>query len=182
MGARGAPLGRLGAGVHRVCMDMHVEDRFRGHRALRRGRVSLPGQVYHVTVASRDRKPWFADFHVACEAVRAFRQPAALADARLLAWVLMPDHAHWLVELGPRVPLEMVVSRMKSATGVQVNRMLARAGALWGPAFHDRALRQDDDLRSVARYIVANPLRAGLVERIGDYPFWDCVWLDGAAI
>ncbi|UNK56533.1 transposase [Pseudoxanthomonas daejeonensis] len=163
-------------------MDMHVEDRFRGHRALRRGRVSLPGQVYHVTVATRDRNPWFANFHVGCEAVRAFRQPSALADARLLAWVLMPDHAHWLVELGPRVPLEMVVSRMKAATGVQVNRMLARAGALWGPAFHDRALRQEDDLRSVARYIVANPLRAGLVERIGDYPFWDCVWLDGASL
>jgi len=29
----------------------------------------------------------------------------------------------------------------------------------------------------MARYIVANPLRAGLVERIGDYPLWDATWL-----
>jgi putative transposase len=158
-------------------MDMHVEERFRGHRALRRGRVSLPGQVYHVTTTARGRQPWFADFHVGCEAVRAFRHQAAQAEARLLAWVLMPDHAHWLIEPGDRVPLEMVVSRMKAATGVQANRMLARAGPLWDPAFHDRALRSEDDLRAVARYIVANPLRAGLVERIGDYPFWDCIWL-----
>ena len=158
-------------------MDMHVEERFRGHRVVRRGRVSLPGQVYHVTATARSRTPWFGDFHVACEAVRSFRQPVALADATLLAWVLMPDHAQWLVELGPRVPLEMVVSRMKAAAGVQVNRMLFRAGALWEPAFHERVLQQDDDVRAAARYLIASPLREGLVERIGDYPFWDCVWL-----
>jgi hypothetical protein len=31
----------------------------------------------------------------------------------------------------------------------------------------------------VARYIVANPLRAGLVEGIGNYPHWDCIWMTG---
>jgi hypothetical protein len=38
-------------------------------------------------------------------------------------------------------------------------------------------LRSDDDLQDMARYVVANPLRAGLVARIGDYPFWNAVWL-----
>ncbi|MES5814294.1 transposase [Pseudoxanthomonas sp. Soil82] len=158
-------------------MDMHVDDRFRGHRALRRGRVSLPGQVYHVTASTLGRRPWFADFHVGCEAVRAFHHQVALADARLLAWVLMPDHGHWLLQMGECMPLERVVSRLKAASGVRANRMLARAGPLWEPAFHDRALRCEDDLFAVARYIVANPLRAGLVERIGDYPFWDSAFL-----
>jgi putative transposase len=171
------PLVRAPVGGNHAGMDMHVEERFHGHRALRRGRVSLPGQVYHVMVATRGRDPWFADFHVGCEAVRAFRQPVVLGDARLLAWVLMPDHAHWLLQMGDAMPMERVVARMKSASGVQANRVLARAGPLWQPAFHERALRKDDDLRSVARHIVANPLRAGLVERIGDYPFWDCAWL-----
>jgi len=69
------------------------------------------------------------------------------------------------------------VARMKSASGVQANRVMGRSGPVWEPAFHDRALRREDDMRSVARYIVANPLRAGLVDRIGDYPFWDCIWL-----
>jgi putative transposase len=163
--------------AHAVRMDMHVEERFRGHRALRRGRASLPGQVYHVTAVARDRNAWFADFHVACEVVRAFRQAGVLGDATLLAWVLMPDHGHWLLQTGASMPLEKVVARMKSASGVQANRVLARSGALWEPAFHDRALRDEDDLRAVARYIVSNPLRAGLVDRIGDYPFWDCIWL-----
>jgi REP element-mobilizing transposase RayT len=158
-------------------MDMHVEERFRGHRALRRGRLPLPGQVYHVTVATRDRTAWFSNFHVACETVRAFRAPAVLDDAVLLAWVLMPDHVHWLLEAGEATPIEKAVARMKSVSAVRANRILARAGPLWYPSFHDRALRNEDDLRAMARYIVANPLRAGLVEHIGDYPFWDCVWL-----
>ena len=88
-------------------MDMHVDDRFRGHRPLRRGRVSLPGQVYHVTASTLGRRPWFADFHVGCEAVRAFHQQVALADARLLAWVLMPDHGHWLLQMGECMPLQL---------------------------------------------------------------------------
>ena len=35
-----------------------------------------------------------------------------------------------------------------------------------------------EDLVGVARYIVANPVRAGLVNRVGEYPYWDAVWLD----
>lgn len=148
-----------------------------GHRPQRRGRVCLPGHVCHVTVATRERQPHFANFHVACTAVRAFVDPAMRGDARLLAWVLMPDHVHWLLQAGQCLPVETVVARMKSATGVQVNRTLSCAGALWEPAFHDRALRRENDLAAVARHIVATPLRAGLVDDIRDYPFWDSAWL-----
>ena len=35
----------------------------------------------------------------------------------------------------------------------------------------------EEDLRAVARYIVGNPLRAGLVRNVLDYPYWNCVWL-----
>jgi putative transposase len=38
-------------------------------------------------------------------------------------------------------------------------------------------LRDEDDVKDWARYIVANPVRAGLVKRVGDYPHWDAVWL-----
>jgi hypothetical protein len=29
----------------------------------------------------------------------------------------------------------------------------------------------------LARYVVANPVRAGLVQRVGQYPHWDAIWL-----
>ncbi|GAB1233613.1 hypothetical protein UT5_00060 [Ferrigenium sp. UT5] len=95
----------------------------------------------------------------------------------MLAWVLMPDHVHWLLQLGERDTLSKVVGRMKSACGRHVNIALSRTGAVWAKAFHDHGLRNDEDVQAVARYVVANPLRAGLVSDLGNYPFWNAVWL-----
>jgi REP element-mobilizing transposase RayT len=147
-----------------------------GHKALRRGRCSLPGHVYLVTTATLDRQEFFTDFQAACAAVCQFVNPRILGDACLLAWVLMPDHVHWLLQLGDRDRLAVVVNRMKSASARGTNRVIGRQGGLWQPAYHDHALRKEQDLKGVARYIIANPLRAGLVRRVGDYPFWNACW------
>ena len=48
---------------------------------------------------------------------------------------------------------------------------------IWQGGFQDHALRQKEDLAKLALYIVANPLRAGLAKRVGDYPHRDVVWL-----
>ncbi|MEH3021220.1 MAG: transposase [Pseudomonas oryzihabitans] len=147
------------------------------HAALRRGRVSLPGQLYLLTSTTVERQPLLSDFHLACAAARAFNDPRLLDDARLLAWVLMPDHVHWLIALGERFSLDELVLRLKSASARRVNAVRRTQGALWAPAYHDHALRAEEDVQAVARYIVVNPVRAGLVRRVGDYPFWDAVWL-----
>jgi len=148
-----------------------------GHRALRKGRASLPNHVYLVTTTTRGRAPCFDSFATGCAAARCFDDAPILGDARMLAWVLMPDHVHWLIRLGDVDDLDAVVNRLKSASARAVNRVLRRSGALWARAFHDHGLRAGQDVQRSARYIVANPVRAGLVERVGDYPFWNAVWL-----
>jgi REP element-mobilizing transposase RayT len=148
-----------------------------GHQSLRKGRISMPHQVYLVTTATRQRQPVFLDFGAACAAARCFEDSDLLGDARMLAWVLMPDHVHWLLQVGEKDSLDTVVNRLKSASGRQVNRLFGRQGPFWQKAFHDHALREAEDLRKVARYMAANPLRAGLVQRIGDYPFWNAIWI-----
>jgi REP element-mobilizing transposase RayT len=120
---------------------------------------------------------WFADFEPARAASAALAAASAETDAEILAWVLMPDHAHLLLTLGTRWSLQRLVQRLKSASAREVNRAVGRRGALWARAFHDHALRTEEDLRLVARYIVLNPVRAGLVARCGDYPFWDAAWI-----
>lgn len=148
-----------------------------GHQALRKGRVSLPNHVYLITTTTVNRQRFFDDFNAGCVASRCFENTEVLVDAQMLAWVLMPDHAHWLIHLGERNVLSMVVNRLKSSSARWTNRALNRQGALWDVAYHDHALRAEEDLQHVARYIVVNPLRAGLVQRIGDYPFWNAVWV-----
>lgn len=148
-----------------------------GNRALRTGRTSLPNHVYLVTTVTRDRLPYSGDFAVGCAAARCFDDARILQDARMLAWVLMPDHAHWLIQLGENHALGAMINRLKSASARAANRVLQRDGPLWARAFHDHALRAEEDLCRSARYVVANPVRAGLVGRVGEYPFWNAVWV-----
>ena len=93
-----------------------------------------------------------------------------------MAWVVMPDHFHWLIEL-QQGSLSDLMQKTKSRSTKTVNRLTGRKVPLWQKGFHDRALRREEDLVKTARYIVANPLRAGLVQKLGDYPLWDAVWV-----
>jgi len=144
---------------------------------LLKGRVSLPHQAYHVTTCTEARRPLFRDFACARLLVAEMR---SLHEAELLeslAWVIMPDHLHWLFQLGERETLSAAVKRLKARSALAIARQVGPGVSVWQRGFHDHAIRRDQELLAVARYIVANPLRAGLVEHIGDYPLWDAIWL-----
>jgi putative transposase len=149
-----------------------------GHRALRRHRISIPGQVYLVTFVTHRRVRWFDDVLAARCACHSLTDARNWEESRLLAWVLMPDHWHGLVELGERQSLARLVNRVKSHSVRIVRRDGGVAERIWGDGFHDHALRSDEALVDAARYLVLNPFRAGLVRRIGDYPYWDAIWVE----
>ncbi|WP_345775654.1 REP-associated tyrosine transposase [Lysobacter antibioticus] len=150
-----------------------------GHAALRRGRCSETQGIYLVTSVTDGRRALFADPRLATAATDALLDMRLWPRSRLLAWVLMPDHWHGLVELGAWETLPDLMRRLKSNTARQVRFVLPLACSVWAPAYHDRALRHDDCLLTAARYLVANPLRAGLVRRVGDYPHWGALWIEG---
>ncbi len=145
-------------------MKPHAKD-------LRKGRVSETGRIYLITAVTLGRKPVFSDFHAARNLIHVLRAEHETGCAKTLAFVVMPDHWHWLMELGAGVSLSRVVGRIKSVASHRLG------GGIWQPGFHDHALRKDEDLAATARYVVANPLRKGLVSNIGDYPHWDAIWL-----
>jgi len=144
---------------------------------LRLGRVSELGHSCVLTTVTAARRPVFVDFQAARAAVKCLRACDQQGWSTTRAFVLMPDHLHWMI-VRERGDVSGRMRRFKSTSGHAVNEARRTAAEpLWQPRFHDRALRIDDDLRAAARYIVANPLRAELVTRVSDYPFWDCVWL-----
>lgn len=148
------------------------EDMDRPHaRNLRCGRFSESGRIYHIATATADRRPLFAEFYTARDAIMVLRETQGRSQATTLAFVLMPDHLHWLLQLGERSSLSQVVGTFKSLSSRRIGE------SVWQKGFFDYAIRQDEDLPAIARYIIANPLRAGLVDKIGDYPHWDAVWL-----
>ena len=147
------------------------------HDALRIGRVSLPKQIYHLTTVIAGRRPLLADFWLARAVIGEMRRLDADRLVESMAWVVMPDHVHWLAQLTGDAELADVMRVFKGRTARRINGLCGAQGSVWQKAFHDRAVRREDDLPALARYIVANPIRSGLVTRIGDYPHWDAVWL-----
>lgn len=146
-------------------------------KALRRGRHSEPGRVYLITFVAATRRRHFVEWDTAALIARELANSSIWGDSQLLCWVLMPDHWHGLLQLGTR-GLSSSVGKAKAHASRVWRGELGQEGELWMPGFHDHALRKEDDMRSVAHYIVANPIRAGLVSRASDYPFWDAVWLN----
>jgi REP element-mobilizing transposase RayT len=147
-----------------------------GQRALRRGRVSLSGQIYLITAVTAGRQPIFRDFYCGRIVVREMQELEREHSAATMAFVVMPDHFHWLMQLNTEA-LAAVVARLKGRSARRVSKWRRSDGRIWQPGYHDHALRCEESLAAISRYIVANPVRAQLVRRVGDYPLWDCQWL-----
>lgn len=145
------------------------------HR-LRHGRYSEHGRSYLITIVVHHRQRLFSDLFLGRLLVAEFRQAHELDLVNSLAWVIMPDHIHWLFEL-KHTTLADVVRRTKSRSTLTINRRRQSKDRVWQPGYHDRAVRAEEDIRKMARYVIANPLRAGLVEQVGDYSLWDASWL-----
>ncbi len=141
-----------------------------GYR-LRRGRVSIPNQIYSITTVTKNRVPIFQDFYRARKAVRIIKRQHDSAYFDCLCFVVMPDHLHLLIQLKETITLEKSVQQTKALISQHLGM------PIWQKGFYDRAIRKDEDIKAIARYIVANPLRAGLVGSVRKYPHWDCIWL-----
>ena len=156
---------------------MYQEHRPHGHH-LRRGRGSEPGRVYHVVTTTRDRRRLFTHLtagRIVAEAMRYLDDGKATTT---LTYVVMPDHVHWLFELGQIFPLSRVMESFKSHSARRLNAVTQMGGrSVWQRGYFEHAVREQEDIQEIARYIVANPLRAGLVTSLREYPFWDAIWL-----
>ena len=83
----------------------------------------------------------------------------------------MPDHLHWLMQLGEEKDLSSLVQQVKSWASKAIGK------SIWQKGFYDHAVRKEEDIKNIARYIVANPLRTNIVNKLNDYPHWDAIWL-----
>lgn len=145
------------------------------HR-LRHGRFAECNRIYLLTTNTYRRIPVFQNLALGRLIAAQLQIAHDQGAVNSLAWVVMPDHLHWLVELR-QGSLGDLMQKTKSMSTKAVNKDSGCKMTLWQKGFHDRALRRDEDLVKVARYVVANPLRAGLVKKLADYPLWGAIWV-----
>jgi putative transposase len=82
----------------------------------------------------------------------------------------MPDHVHLLLEgTADAADLRESVRVWKQLVGYAWKRRTNTQ--LWQIGFHDHVLRERDDTRAIVRYLLNNPVRAGLVQAASEYPW-----------
>jgi len=143
-------------------------------RNLRPGRRPEDGVYFAITFCCVHRRPMLSQMHAARAVVAAFIEQQAGGIATTFAFVVMPDHVHWLMRLEATERLSSVVGWTKRSAALRMNRMDRAPGRhVWQRGYYDHKIRDDVDLYYQASYILENPVRAGLVDAIEAYPHWD---------
>lgn len=131
-------------------------------------RIEFPGAVYHITSRGNERKKIFWDDQDRELYLARLDQIHERFHWHVHAYVLMSNHCHLLVE----TPMANLSRGMRQLNGVytqEFNRRHGRVGHLFQGRFKAILVEEDNYLLEVSRYIILNPVRAGMVERPEEY-------------
>jgi len=107
---------------------------------------------------------------IAALVIESIFRGANLGHYLLGAFVVMPNHVHIL--LLPQISPSHLLKALKGTTAREANRLLHRTGEpFWQRESYDHWVRNGTEWNRTATYIEENPVRAGLVAAIEDYPW-----------
>ena len=103
---------------------------FSASHRLRRGRYSEQNRIYLLTANTLERQPIFLNWRVGRRVVEQFKRAQEQGLATSLAWVVMPDHFHWLISLD-KGSLDELMCRTKSLSARAINQSTGQTGRRW---------------------------------------------------
>ncbi|HLX30641.1 MAG TPA: transposase [Casimicrobiaceae bacterium] len=137
----------------------------------RRPRFSVTDLPIHVVQRGNDRKPCFfeeRDFRVY---LKTLGEVSLRYGVRVHAYALMTNHVHLLVTPGAPNAVSTLMQALGTRYVKYVNATRQRTGTLWEGRFKACLVGRDEHVLAACRYIDLNPVRAGIVEHPGDYPW-----------
>ena len=126
--------------------------------------------VYHVFNRGVARLPIFVDTRDRFRFLDGLAEVVERGSWACLAYCLMGNHFHLLVRT-PGPDLDRGMQRLQGLYAQAFNRRHDREGHLFHRRYGTSVLDDDDLVRYVTRYIVQNPVRAGLCRQPGDWPW-----------
>jgi REP element-mobilizing transposase RayT len=131
----------------------------------RTARIDAPGALHHVIIRGIERRKIFLDDRDYADFLDRLADLIPATNTTCLAWVLMTNHAHFLLRSGPD-GLSGFMRRLLTGYAVKFNRRHKRHGQLFQNRYKSILCQEDIYLKELLRYIHLNPLRVGMVECI----------------
>jgi REP element-mobilizing transposase RayT len=128
------------------------------------------GNCFSVTIRTSFHRHIFDSSDAVNVALRSLHESVQNYRARVYAYCFMPDHLHLLAWTPPGVDFLQFVNSFKQRSGLGIRMELEDGRPVWQPRFYDHALRSSEGILTTMRYIFANPIRAGLVANVDEYP------------
>ncbi len=155
-----------------------------GQTLYRRKRLRLPAALYDetglralITITTRERFPSYADPMFARECLDHLRRQSEEQNVAILAYTFLPDHVHLLLRIDGSVGIVDFIRKFKSVT-TRLWWTHGNTGRLWQRTFHDHLLRDNDDDSEYVKYVMMNPIKAGLAANWGEHHFTGSLALD----
>ena len=125
---------------------------------------------YSLTFCTNRRRPLFAEASIVELVLSQISRASQEHGFAVIAYCFMPDHAHLLVHgQCEAADCKRFITAAKQYSGYYYRRRFP--GMLWQRYGYERTLRNGEDTVTVARYILENPVRAGLTQTVEQYPF-----------
>jgi putative transposase len=135
-------------------------------------RVQPAGGVFHVTTRGNRGQPIYLDEADRLLFLRILRRVMSAARWRQLAWCLMTNHFHLVIQ----TPTESLAIGMQRLNGLYARRFNARhslQGHLFERRYYARFIDSEEQLEATVRYVAMNPVRAGLCQSPTDWQWCD---------
>ena len=125
---------------------------------------------YFLTFCTRRRRRIFTTALAVDPVLEQFRKTAATEQFAIIAYCFMPDHVHLLVEgMRDDSDLRRFAKLAKQRSGAA--HAISTRERLWQEGYYDHVLRDGENTRGIVRYVLENPVRAGLVLSPSEYPY-----------
>jgi len=125
--------------------------------------------VYFVTTDTWERNAIFINTMLAKIVVEQIASCRDRGFYELHAFVLMPDHLHMLMTPGDDTTIEKAVQMIKGGSAHRIGTEKPQLFPIWHRGFHDRWIRDAEQFFNAKSYIEMNPVKAKLVEAVGQY-------------
>src|SRR5574341_498952 len=133
-------------------------------------RIEYPGAVYHVICRGNNRQPIYRDDLDRRRYLEKLSYYCQDKNVDVLAYCLMPNHVHLLLET-PQGNLSKMMQAFQTSYTVYFNKRHRRTGHVFEQRYKAYLIDKDSYLLEVSRYIHMNPVMARIVERPGDHPW-----------
>ncbi len=130
----------------------------------------VAGHYYHLYNRGNNRAPIFLEQANYAFFLRQLRTYVVPRDAHVIAYALMPNHYHLLIQ-AQTDDLSHAMQLFGISYTKAINKRFGRVGAVFQGAFRAKEVDRDEYLLHLSRYIHLNPVRAGLVRQPQEWAF-----------